>query len=423
VKTTKLPSINILGLKGCFIAGGGVLSTVTKQPVNDYDIYPKSTDDLEHIIDTLRADGVLVNISNNALTFKHNTEHNDVGERMIFQVVRGEYPTTEAIFNTFDFTVCMGAFDCDSGEYTFHESFWPDVASKTIHFNEKTSYPLASLIRLNKYAAKGYHVPKSQLAKIAVAIGEAGAPTSWQDVENQLGGYYGHSIALQTDGKEFSIPDLYDLLDTTSYTNFEEYVEDRTAKYSAYTFEDILIVLGIFKEEMYYFKDQGSTGMFVAHYPKTSFLTKQEDGTFAVLSHATITVDVEGYDGFKKLPDDALVVGWKRLIVNDAQENMYPAIRGKRSEVTYTLGQTTTAPEGQNGVFSSPKYGVYLFTKNPYSTGNIGYNMAFTEAVYRCTTPISDVASINNQEIQTKSITVVEMAAKPEPSKFVPKRK
>jgi len=209
-----LRELDPIGLEGCFIAGGAVLSRVTKAEVVDWDIYPKTKEAALDICLTLVDNGCFVlNITDRAITFKSNYLIADNGERQTLQVMTFDvFPTAQDIFDFFDFTVCMGAYDCDTKDYTFEESFWPDVASKTLRFNPKTKYPLASLIRLGKYRKKGYEIGKGETAKVALAVASKGLPTSWEELESQLGGVYGKSIKVLTEDEGFTIDRAYEVL-------------------------------------------------------------------------------------------------------------------------------------------------------------------------------------------------------------------
>lgn len=223
-----LRKLDPTGLCGCYIAGGAVLSRVTKTEIADWDIYPKTKEAALDICLTLLEDNCFVlNITDRAITFKSNNLVADNGERQILQVMTfGVFPTTQSIFNFFDFSVCMGAYDCDSEEYTFSDDFWPDVASKTLRFNPSTKYPLASLIRLGKYRKKGYEIGKGETAKIALAVADKGVPTSWEELESQLGGVYGKSIKiLAGEDKEFTLEKAYEILSDLEY-NLEYFDED-----------------------------------------------------------------------------------------------------------------------------------------------------------------------------------------------------
>lgn len=215
----KIKSVNAIDVKGCYIAGGSVLSRVTKTEIADYDVYPKTKEALLNTCIGLLDDGAfVVNISDRAVTFKHNNVVSDNGERAIVQVMRfDEFTNPEKIFEFFDFTVCMGAYDCDDDTWHFQEDFWADVAAKTLRFNPKTKYPLASLIRTAKYQKKGYHLNKGESAKIGLAVASHGLPTSWDELESQIGGVYGKSIKVEVGEEEFSIEQAHEILSDLEY--------------------------------------------------------------------------------------------------------------------------------------------------------------------------------------------------------------
>jgi hypothetical protein len=209
-----LKELDPIGLEGCFIAGGAVLSKVTKTDIADYDIYPKTKKDaIEVCLILLDNSSFVVNVTDRAITFKSNYVHSNNGERAIFQVMIFDvFPTAQSIFYFFDFSVCMGAYDCDTKEYHFGDTFWPDIASKNIRFNPKTKYPLASMIRLDKYKAKGYYVGKGEASKVALSVAAKGVPTSWGELESQLGGIYGKSIKVQVGEEDFTLDKAYEVL-------------------------------------------------------------------------------------------------------------------------------------------------------------------------------------------------------------------
>jgi hypothetical protein len=214
-----------VNLPGCFIAGGAVLSRATKTETNDYDVYPKTDKAMIDAFYTLiEEDGCfVVNISDRAVTFKSNDITNDKGERGIIQVMTYDtFETAEKIFEHFDFTVCMGAFDCDTKEHTFHPDFYPDIASKTIRFNPNTRYPLNSLLRLTKYTAKGYHIGKPEHIRMILTAIDKGLPTSWQELESQIGGTYGREISLRVEDEQFTLERALEVLaDIESFTYYE----------------------------------------------------------------------------------------------------------------------------------------------------------------------------------------------------------
>lgn len=238
---SRLPSnFDPFDLTGCFIAGGAVLSAVTKNPIADYDIYPKNEKGREEVITTLlESNCFIVNISDRAITFKSNILFNKDGTRMLVQVmILDLFPTAQSIFDFFDFTVCMAAYDCDTKQYIFHDDFYPDIASKTLRFNSNTKFPLASMIRVNKYRNKGYYISKFEDAKIALTIAKTGLPTSWDQLETQIGGVYGRELKLQTDKIEFSYENAIKILSEFDQLSTTDNLLDK--EYSDIVIEDIL---------------------------------------------------------------------------------------------------------------------------------------------------------------------------------------
>lgn len=221
---TKMPKQYEVHLKGCFIAGGAILSAATKTPTNDYDVYPKSNRAMIDAFYYLIEDNCyVVNISDRAVTFKSNSITNDDGERAIIQVMTyDEFETAEKIFEHFDFTVCMGAFDCDTSQHVFHPMFYPDIASKTLRFNPGTRYPMNSILRVSKYTAKGFFISKPEMIRAVLTAIDKGMPTSWEELESQIGGTYGREIRLRCEDMPFTIENALNVLaDIDSFAHYE----------------------------------------------------------------------------------------------------------------------------------------------------------------------------------------------------------
>lgn len=235
----RLPKQFEVHLPGCFIAGGAVLSVATKTDINDYDVYPKSNKDMVEALHCLLDDNCyVVNITDRAVTFKSNSIVGMNDERATIQVMTYDtFETAEKIFENFDFTVCMGAYDCDTKTYTFHEDFYPDIATKTLRFNPKTRYPLNSLLRVNKYVSKGFFIGKPEMIRMILTAIEKGMPTSWEELESQIGGTYGREVKLARGDTPFSVQAALDLLSNINdFTPFEGLgAED----YSSKTAEDL----------------------------------------------------------------------------------------------------------------------------------------------------------------------------------------
>lgn len=252
---SRLPKcIDPLGVKNCYIAGGAVLSVATKTGIADYDYYPKNQDGLESVIEAVMADGFITHISDRAITFKYNGLVDSNGDRVIIQVMTYSYFTSpQQIFDNFDFTVCMGAFDCDDQQYTFHDDFFPDIASKTLRFHEGTLYPLNSLIRVNKYRNKGFYISKPETVKMALAVAMKGVPSSWDELESSVGGSYGRQIIMGAEGIDFSMGAAFELLSNVIGADFEQDINHTLSIVKFDTFVSYWFAKSYFKHNSSYY--------------------------------------------------------------------------------------------------------------------------------------------------------------------------
>lgn len=215
-----------VSIEGTFVAGGAILSPIIGQEVSDYDVYPKDQSKLFDIL--VEADesygAYVVKISDRCITLKCNKVIKSDGERCIMQIVTlDNFESADKIFETFDFTVCMGAYDCDEKKFYYHESFWEDVASRRINFNVDTRYPYASLVRVGKYAKKGFSIPKTEYLKLGMSIARHGLPVSWDELEKSIGGFYGKTLKLEVEDKEFNFDNAIEVL-----SNLKIRIEDES---------------------------------------------------------------------------------------------------------------------------------------------------------------------------------------------------
>lgn len=252
-------------LKNCFIAGGSILSVVTKTEIKDYDIYPKSFEGFSDAVHTMKEHSAyVVSITEKAITYICNDIHDRSGCRVTAQIMLFDwFDTAEKIFDYFDFTVCMAAYDCDTKSYIFHEDFYPDVSSNTLRFNYKTKYPLGSLLRVHKYKNKGYNIGKLEHTKIALALAKKGLPNSWDELESQIGGFYGKELSLKTENMEYSFENAIQVLSDMDL-DFNSYLENNSEKYSGITPELILACYDTTHDK--YIEVDNSRNYFVSDY-------------------------------------------------------------------------------------------------------------------------------------------------------------
>jgi len=190
---------------GAFAAGGAVTSVFTNTEINDVDVYFKTKEDFERAVEGAYEDGLwCVSTSKRAVTF---ADANNIIQFMYFDF----FSTAQDIFKAFDYTVVMGAFDYDSGEFVLHDDFLKHNAQRFLRFNAGTRYPLASATRVLKYQGRGYTIGRGDVLKIALAC-RGVKIDSWEDLKDQIGGAYGEKVLLGSAGQEFSLSAAIDAL-------------------------------------------------------------------------------------------------------------------------------------------------------------------------------------------------------------------
>ena len=385
----RLPTIPypFAGLHKCFVAGGAILSAVTKTDVSDYDIYPKSTEAAVDIIYYLMEDEgcFIVNISDRAITLKSNEVKNDKDERVIVQVMMfDEFDSADKIFEFFDFTVCMAAFDCDTKEYVFHSDFWIDVAAKTIRFNPKTRYPLNSMMRLGKYRGKGYTLPTSEMVRMSLTLMQSRLPTSWNELEAVIGGTYGQQVKLHTAGKEFSIQAAIDLFDDLDVDLL--YPDDST-DYSNFSADDF--DLAFTNEKVYVFTTPKNSALFSIGQQRA--IIKEDGRIYPKGSNAIRLRELLNKEPFETAPADMMVYGYKLFteLPNGTLENCI-----NRKKIQYAIDDWAEEP-------TSPHIFVYTKTGVPYGTQKL-YKVGFL---------LSDVVTLSDYETTVKKVKVIEKIA------------
>jgi len=375
------------GLDKCFVAGGAILSAVTKSDVSDYDIYPKSKEAmLETIYYLMDEEGCfIVNISDRAVTLKSNTYKNNKDERVIVQVMMfDEFETADKIFEFFDFTVCMAAFDCDTKEYVFHPDFWIDVAGKTIRFNPKTRYPLNSMMRLGKYRAKGYTLPTSEMVRMSLTLMQSALPTSWDELEAVIGGTYGQQVKLHTEGKEFSVQAAIDLFDDL---NVDMLYPDTSTDYSNFTADDFEMAFS--NEKVYVFEPPEQKGMFTSCIGGNRMTIITEDGHISVSGNKAIRLrEILKKEPFETAPADMMIYGYKTFkeLSDGTLEN---CINSKK--LRYAIGEWTEELKSPH-IYVHPKSGSVYGTQKLYKVGFL----------------LSDVVTLSDHEVTAKKIKVIE---------------
>ena len=190
-------NIKLMKKHGVIIAGGCFTSTFCMTSINDIDVYFKDESSFFAFLEELDCNGgwgsdnFVGHLSNKALTVI------DSSTSMRIQLVFNDwYPTVEDVFNNFDFTVNMCAFDMsllDSDEHAILEmnvDFEKHNLQRQLVFNTNTKHPICSAQRVNKYKEKGYNITPREFNKVCLAISLVKVD-SWESFHEQIGGFYG----------------------------------------------------------------------------------------------------------------------------------------------------------------------------------------------------------------------------------------
>jgi hypothetical protein len=225
---------HVLEKTGSFIAGGSITSTFCNREINDYDIYVPSKSAAVAVVawamgeeeythaDTGSFQGIITSFTERSITFK--AQETD----QLFQIILFAYfEDAQNIFEKFDFTCCMGAYDFKNKKFILHDDFLKHNSQRTIVFNPNTSFPLVSLLRVEKYKDKGYYIPKSEFIRVVLRCSQLEI-NSWEELASHIGGLYGRvDDSIFNKEEEFTIENAISQLSQIDNTpqargNFDE---------------------------------------------------------------------------------------------------------------------------------------------------------------------------------------------------------
>lgn len=210
-----------------WLAGGAITSLFTNKPINDFDIYFRSKEDLLLAVadlfgkESVEIDGkwhdvdpithfqlICTNYTDKSILFVGKDR--DVKVQFIFF---DYFESPEDIFNAFDFTVCMGCFDFETDRFYFHDEFFKHNSQRYLKYNTGTRFPLLSALRVDKYKEKGYTISKTEYLRVVVNLMNLDI-TSWEEAKQHIGGFYGADINEYFDEeKPFSVEEVVKQLD------------------------------------------------------------------------------------------------------------------------------------------------------------------------------------------------------------------
>lgn len=170
-----------------YVAGGTVTSLFSNREINDVDVYfpneKKAIAFLSHLIE----DGAWVVSHTKKATQLMYDEKN-------VQVIHFDYfETAEDLFGSFDYTVCMGLYDFNKEEYVLHDDFLKHNSQRILKYNPKTSYPIVSMLRIQKYEDKGYKISKPEFVRVVLSCMNLEI-NSYEELKDHMGGLYGENF-------------------------------------------------------------------------------------------------------------------------------------------------------------------------------------------------------------------------------------
>ena len=203
----------LLASNNAIIAGGAITSLFCNRDINDLDIYFRSKRDLVKVLAAIYqieeiCESDMQQFSVHVSGMSQRTIMCSHKEQLIQLMTFKYFESEQEIFDTFDFTVCMGAFDCTTKEFILHPDFFKHNSQRYLMFNTGTDYPVMSLMRVDKYREKGYTISKVELLRVLVSCMTLKL-SSWEEAKEHIGGMYGYNMdkAFEED-KEFSLEEL-----------------------------------------------------------------------------------------------------------------------------------------------------------------------------------------------------------------------
>lgn len=213
-------SVKCTILKNAIITGGALVSLLTGEPVNDYDVYLKTKEACivvaEYYVNrwnTLHPDDkvaelrvdeagrISVFIPSKGTVGEDTSEESDIDEGEVdtpvdedaqvskpryrpvymtsnaitlsnkIQIVIRFYGDVEEIHKNYDFAHCTCAWSAWSNELFLPEKALECIINKEL-FYVGSKYPLCSIIRTRKYLERGYHIDAGQYLKMAIQLNQ-----------------------------------------------------------------------------------------------------------------------------------------------------------------------------------------------------------------------------------------------------------
>lgn len=220
------------------VAGGTITSLLSNKDINDIDVYFRNEESIIDFVSEIWGDSHwVVSHTKKATQFAFAVKDRDAID---LQLIHFEYfNSPEEIFKTFDYTVCMGAFDFEKEEFVLHEDFLKHNSQRLLKFNSDTAFPIVSMLRVQKYENKGYKISKPEFIRIILTCMNLDINT-YEELKEQMGGMYGinyDKLFEDVDDEEF---DLQQAIDKISDLVLDEEYFKKPVQSEFDVLEDIL---------------------------------------------------------------------------------------------------------------------------------------------------------------------------------------
>lgn len=192
----------------CYVAGGTITSLFTNRDINDIDIYFRDEQSAIDFLYEVWKEGQWVTaLTKKAIMLKY-------GELDIQLIFFKYFNSAEEIFDTFDFTINMGAYDFKLDQFVLHDDFLKHNSQRILRFNSKTAFPIVSLLRVQKYQDRGYSISKSEFIRMILSSMNMKIE-SYEELKDQMGGMYGvnyDKLFEELKDGEFSLEKAIDII-------------------------------------------------------------------------------------------------------------------------------------------------------------------------------------------------------------------
>jgi hypothetical protein len=371
------------------IAGGCINSIFTNKDINDIDVYFRSDDDLVDVVADVYDSNWILAHTKKATLFKK-------GEKLVQLIHFKRFKNAQEIFDTFDFTVCMGAFDFKTEEFILHDDFLLDNIQGILNFNSNTDYPIMSMLRVDKYKNKGYNISKSEFIRVLLTCMNLEINTI-EELKEQLGGMYGldfSKILKDVEIKEDGQVDLVEVVNKLKDLYLEEDYFKGISEDEKIEFDDVDdLIESILGKPIKYIKINENKYKINA-YKHLDDLHEKKDREYEEVSAEEYFKDKKFYK-----------------FVDSKDGKLISCYKWNRQEFEYKLNEEIMATIGDKQIYCN--YNDSIECSSYYSKDNENRKLLELEVEYK------DIVSVDDNTITFKKVKPVRIVEKEEWIKWV----